>query len=310
MRQGFLASFATIYHLCKESKGMMKTNEINIRDPFVLPHDGKYYMYGTRVGDKDEKNPFGVQRGFDVYVSEDLENWSEAKPVFEYYDGFWGTREAWAPEVHFYQGKFYMFASFKSDETCRGTAILVSDSPEGPFKEHSEGAVTPRDWECLDGTLYVSEEGTPYMIFCNEWVQVGDGTVCVVELSKDLKCAVGEPRVLWKASDVSWVVNLPGPHEKNFVTDGPYLLKVGKELLSFWSSYGPNGYAEAIVRSDNGEITGDWIPDEGLFLSHGSGHGMVFETFDGEILFLCHSPNTHFDERPIFRKIKKEELMK
>ena len=26
----------------------MKTNEINIRDPFVLTHNGKYYMYGTR----------------------------------------------------------------------------------------------------------------------------------------------------------------------------------------------------------------------------------------------------------------------
>ena len=26
----------------------MKTNEINIRDPFVLVHEGKYYLYGTR----------------------------------------------------------------------------------------------------------------------------------------------------------------------------------------------------------------------------------------------------------------------
>ena len=27
----------------------MKKEEINIRDPYVLVHDNKYYMYGTRA---------------------------------------------------------------------------------------------------------------------------------------------------------------------------------------------------------------------------------------------------------------------
>lgn len=26
----------------------MKFNEIHIRDPFILPHEGTYYLYGTR----------------------------------------------------------------------------------------------------------------------------------------------------------------------------------------------------------------------------------------------------------------------
>lgn len=26
----------------------MKTKEVNIRDPYVLPYQGKYYLYGTR----------------------------------------------------------------------------------------------------------------------------------------------------------------------------------------------------------------------------------------------------------------------
>ena len=100
----------------------IKLSEINIRDPFILPFDNKYYMYGSRVG---------VQTGFDVYESTDLEEWSKAKSVFEITDDFWATRDAWAPEVHFYKGKFYMFASFKSPNTCRGTQILVSNTPDG-----------------------------------------------------------------------------------------------------------------------------------------------------------------------------------
>ena len=45
----------------------MKKEEINIRDPFVVYEDGKYYLYGRRAKD------FGFNTsGFDVYVSENL----------------------------------------------------------------------------------------------------------------------------------------------------------------------------------------------------------------------------------------------
>ena len=31
--------------------------------------------------------------GFDVYISRDLENWSEPVSVFEKFDGFWATHQ-------------------------------------------------------------------------------------------------------------------------------------------------------------------------------------------------------------------------
>lgn len=45
----------------------MNCSYINIRDPFVLCENGKYYMYGTRAVDFGRKTG-----GFDVYVSSDL----------------------------------------------------------------------------------------------------------------------------------------------------------------------------------------------------------------------------------------------
>ena len=48
---------------------MTKNLEIKIRDPYVLPHAGRYYLYGTR----SETAFFGQAYGFDVYVSEGLE---------------------------------------------------------------------------------------------------------------------------------------------------------------------------------------------------------------------------------------------
>ena len=282
----------------------MKKSEINIRDPFILTHNGKYYMYGTRAIHTWTEE-ISDSYGFDVYVSDDLENWSEPKSIFEISESFWGKYKFWAPEVHEYKGKFYMFATFACPTRRRGTAILVSDTPDGTFREHSYGAVTPKDWECLDGTFYC-EDGVPYIIFCHEWIQVKDGEICACRLSEDLKEAVGEPRVLWRASQGKpWVI----PHDKDcYVTDGPFMLKLSGELICLWSSFGKGGYVEAISRSSNGKISGEWTIDKKLLFEKNGGHGMIFEDLDGEYNFVYHSPNETPFERPCVRRITKDML--
>ena len=102
----------------------MKNSEINIRDPFILPENGVYYMYGTRA------NNFGRNvKGFDVYVSTDLENWSEPKECFN--STVYGLdREVnWAPEVHKYEGAYYMFATFRP--VCAAHIYLNRILPKG-----------------------------------------------------------------------------------------------------------------------------------------------------------------------------------
>ena len=168
----------------------MKQQDIHLRDPFVLVHDGKYYLYGSRG-----KTAWGPATGFDVFVSEDLENWSDPIACFEDDGSFWAKKHYWAPEVHPWQGAFYMFASFKGEGMCRGTAILKSASPLGPFEPHSDRCVTPPDWECLDGTLYVDKKGKPWMVFCHEWTQVINGEICAMPLTDDLRAAAGPPRL-------------------------------------------------------------------------------------------------------------------
>ena len=290
----------------------LKTSQINIRDPFVLPYEGKYYMYGTRVGDVN---------GFDVYVSEDLETWSIGKTVFKQTEDFWGTQDYWAPEVYQYtydgETKFYMLATFKGDgeDAHRGTAILVSDTPDGTFVEHSEGALTPSDWDCLDGTLYI-EDDVPYMVFCHEWTQIGDGAVYAVRLSGDLSTTAGEPFKLWSASQASWAYDLgeadyeEATHTVNYVTDGPYLMKIDNELVALWSSFTENGYVVAVSRSNTESINGTWSVDNELLYDEDGGHGMVFETLDGQTKFVYHTPNTDRLERPCFKNIDLTDLKK
>ena len=278
----------------------MKLNEINIRDPFILPENGKYYMYGTRGKGcwESEKTP-GM--GFDVYISTDLENWSDPKEVFAASDDFWGTHNFWAPEVHKYNNKFYMFASFKSADRNRGTQILISDTPDGKFKPVSEYPVTPEDWMSLDGTLYTDNNGNPHIVFCHEHVQIKDGTICELQLSQDLSKAVSKPKTLFAGSDPWWARK----EHSHWVTDGPFLYRgESGRLYMIWSSFTDSGYVQAVSYSDNGDIDGNWSHDLPLLAEKDGGHGMIFRSFDDKLFLVLHRPNNNPDERPSLTEIR------
>lgn len=270
----------------------MKKNDINIRDPFVLTEDGKYYMYGTRA------KGFGSNvGGFDVYVSTDLETWSEPTEIFDSELHGYNREVNWAPEVHKYNGAYYLFASFTQPNGRRGTYCLKADSPMGPFVPHSEGPLTPEAWESIDGSLYI-ENGVPYLVFCHEHVQTIDGWMCYVQLSPDLKTAVGEPTTLFYASDPVWVETIEP--EKHYITDGPYMFHTkDNTLLMIWSTFINEKYAECVVRFNEGTIKGNFEHLEPLIDDDG-GHGMLFYTFDGELKLTFHTPNQTDYERPEF----------
>ena len=274
---------------------MLKKEDIRIRDPYVLvdQENKQYYLYGTTGLTEGYK----TVNYFVTYKSTDLENFSDPIVVFKG-DNFWSDSDYWAPEVVFYNGKYYMLASFKSATRSRGTQILVSDSPEGPFKPLSEYPVTPEGWECLDGTLYF-EDGKPYMVFCREWTQVRDGEMYAMELSPDLTHAVGEPIFLFSASQNKYVQPFKdGAGNDCYVTDGPCLYRENGKLVMLWSSTRESVYCVLKAYADS--ITGEWKHEDRPIFSVGGGHCMVFNAFDGRKMLSLHYPNESPKERAVF----------
>lgn len=285
----------------------MNRNEIQIRDPFILPVpiEGKYYLYGTT-----DKNPWNSQgEGFDAYKSDDLENWEGPFPVFRPESDFWGTHDFWAPEVHVYKNHYYMFATFISSSQSRGTQILQSDNPLGPFKPLVNHAVTPVDWQCLDGTLYIDEFENPWIIFCHEWVQVSDGEICALQLSPDLCHSIGEPILLFRGSEALWTKALPRRDDSSIVdarvTDGPFIHRNSEGgLLLLWSSLGETGYCQGSTWSESGSLAGPWIQNPTPILTSDGGHGMIFRSFDNRLYITYHSPNSTPLERFFYVEIE------
>ena len=268
---------------------------------------GTYYLYGTT-----DKNCWtGPFVGFDVYQSSDLEEWVGPHPAFRPSEDFWADQNFWAPEVFRYGDRYYMFASFKKEGVARGTQILAAAHPHGPFVPHSSGPVTPRDWECLDGTLFVDDDNTPWMVFCHEWVQVSDGEILAVPLNPELTSAVDQPQLLFRASEAPWSRPIVRNGKKHFVTDGPFLWKTKNgELVMLWSSMGTQGYAMGIARSTTGSILGPWVQDPKPIYEQDGGHGMMFRTFDGRLILTFHTPNNTPDERPIFLELNEDLSVK
>ena len=284
-------------------------NDIIVHDPCILAdHASKtYYLYGQYSPKRDYERiqPPAKRGGVQVYKSKDLKHWTEPRLVFSIPDNFWADSidAPWAPEVHFFNGKYYLFVTFndwskkieeKTDRppiTLRRSQILIADTPEGPFKPFKNEGTTPKGEMTLDATFY-NEDGTPWMIYCHEWIQVGPGMIKAIKLSPDLSETEGEPFTLLCAGDAEWTkdsINYKGGIYSGTVTDGPYLYKSKtNHLLMTWSSWGPNQYAVAVARSRSGKITGPWELLPGTIMEHDRGHGMIFKTFDGEIRFFVH----------------------
>lgn len=278
--------------------------DINIRDPYILPveKDGVYYMYKSSSVTHDGKSYGGVS----AYKSTDLKNWEGPVRVFEVPADNYLTGTVWAPEVHHYKGKYYLFATLNSDivwkggkngstpYTHRATQIFWSKSPEGPFLPFEKKQPhTPMGHMCLDGTLWV-EDGKPYMIYCHEWVEVNDGGMCLVELKKDLSEPVGEPVRLFCASAAEWSTG-SGSNERGgiYVTDGCFLYRTkADKLLMIWSSFKNGSYAIGIAESVTGKVHGPWRQQNNLLFEQHGGHGMIFTDFEGRLCLVFHAPNS------------------
>lgn len=276
--------------------------DMPLHDPYILAHEAShtYYLYTSNVPKMSGVTGIGTM----AYKSTDLLNWQKPEVVFLIPPTAYAQRGAWAPEVHQYKGRYYLFTTLyntekviKNDLThptyARGTISAVSDTPDGPFKMLNEqAAVPPADFMTLDGTLYVDRANKPWMVYAHEWLQKGDGTIEAVPLKADLSAADGRPIHLFKASDAPWLNASikPDTGRLNFVTDGPQLFRTHTgNLLMLWSSYENNSYVQTIARSKSGELSGPWEQLEPL-VKQDSGHGMLFRTFEGQLMMVLHRP--------------------
>lgn len=267
-----------------------------VRDPFVLLHGGVYYMYTT---------------WWQLYISDRLDGgWLGPYTCVTPPDGYDG--DPWAPEVYAYGGAFYMFASYHSSATgSRGCAVFRAERPDGPFTQVSDGHVTPHGADAIDGTLYVDEDGQPWMVWCGEHTGTPDrvGRMLCAPMSRDLTHLTAAPTELFRADDAPWATNT--------VTDGCFLYRCADgTLLMLWSNRDDGGYCVGVAVSDSGKVTGPWRQENDRLYTrsltgrYDGGHGMLFRDKAGALWMAIHSPNSPSagrQEMPVFIPLTEED---
>ncbi len=116
----------------------------DIPDPFVLRHNGKYYLYFT--------NP-----DICCWSSDNLVEWRREGPTIA--EDVFPAQVPFAPEVVYWNGLFYMYTSPHG----LGHYVLKSENATGPFH-----AVTGNVGHNIDGSVFIDDDGKWYFYWAND----------------------------------------------------------------------------------------------------------------------------------------------
>lgn len=188
----------------------------DIGDPFVFRFDGKYYLYTSLNGDKKKTGKIPC------WSSENLVDWQwegwayDPKSSSESSE----TYIAFAPEVVYYKGWFYMCESRRG----QGHYFFRSDKPQGPYTKISENLGMG-----IDGSFHLAADGKLYFLSAEN---VYANRVCWFEI--DFIEENGEPKVV---VDPTAYHIIDDAYESGW-TEGPGVFaRNGYEYLTYASNH-------------------------------------------------------------------------
>ena len=135
-------------------------------DPEAGFYEGKYYIYVTR-----SHTNYKEQMNLDAFSSEDLVHWEKHSGIIDMSGYPHIYRAVWAPTIIEKNGKYYLiFASndIQNNEEVGGLEIAVSDSPAGPFVNHTGKILIDRfihGAQPIDAHLFKDDDGTIYLYY-------------------------------------------------------------------------------------------------------------------------------------------------
>ncbi|MBP1612878.1 MAG: carbohydrate-binding protein [Bacteroidetes bacterium] len=207
-------------------------------DPAPLVYNDTVFLYAGH----DEDDAFGFKmQDWLLYTSTDMVNWTEHGAVASLKDFKWVTTDngAWAPQCIHRNGKFYFYCPMPGGF---GIGVLVSDSPYGPFKDPIGKPLIGGQYNSIDPTVFVDDDGQAYLYW-------GNPNLWYVKLNKDMISFEGEP-----TKDPQFA-KIKGQSDSFHYQEGPWAYKRnGHYYMAYASTCCPEGIGYAMGKS----ATGPW----------------------------------------------------
>ncbi len=222
-------------------------------DPAPMVHDGTVYLYTSHDEDETVKN-FFTMYDWRCYSTTDMVNWTDHGAVASLKNFTWmdKTNGAWAPQCISRNGKFYLYVPIRGE----GIAVLVSDSPTGPFNDPIGKRLVDSNhiWQDIDPTVAIDDNGQAYLYW-------GNPKLWYVKLNEDMVSydrTIGENGIVSIEMTADAFGSKDGRDGKpgTTYTEGPWLYKRN----SLWYMvYAASGIPEYIAYSTATSPEGPWI---------------------------------------------------
>jgi len=136
-------------------------------DPAVHVFDGKIYIYPSHdidagITDRTDGNHYAMRDYHVLSLDQIGGKVTDHGMALELKDVPWASRQLWAPDAAFANGRYYLFFPAKNKAGIFNIGVATSDSPSGPFKAEPEPIAGTFS---IDPTIYGSDDGSFYLYF-------------------------------------------------------------------------------------------------------------------------------------------------
>lgn len=156
-------------------------------DPFVWQHEGIYYAIGTGAKEASgevDKDAAGLglettqTRVFPLLRSVDFVDWQFMGNALLRPDPALGNNY-WAPEVAYWEGKFYLYYSVGHEDKLHQLRAAISDNPLGPYQDLGQSLLSLEDCPfAIDPHPFQDDDGQWYLFYARDFLDT-DGNVRV-----------------------------------------------------------------------------------------------------------------------------------
>lgn len=135
-------------------------------DPAPMVLGDTLWLYTTH--DEDELvNDFYTMVDWRCFSTRDMVHWTDHGKVFSLADIPWADDRAWAPQAAERNGRFYLYCPVHKKDGGMAIAVGVSDHPAGPFRDIGRPLIDEGDWNDIDPTVFIDDDGQAYLYFGN-----------------------------------------------------------------------------------------------------------------------------------------------
>jgi GH43 family beta-xylosidase len=268
-------------------------------DPWCIYKDG-YYYYMHTMGNR-----------LDLWKTKNMALLSKAEHKTIWTPPASGpySRDIWAPEIHFLQGKWYVYFAADNGDNQQHRLYAIENSSANPMEGNWEfkGKVSDEEnkW-AIDGSVF-EHRGRLYMIWSG-WAgdKNGEQDIYIAGMKDPLTITGHRVKISSPSYDWEKHGDLKDPNMSHLdVNEGPEILKHGNKLFLVYSGSAcwTDNYALGMLEANgNSDLldTASWkkwpvpvfkqSPENGVYAP---GHNSFFTSPDGGEQWILYHANDH-----------------